>query len=192
MLQAIRTGRVVADGPLDRAVATLEQSLRWGATPSALSDLALLKLVRLRSREAFGLGAHQDLLEFLTTQEHSLARAPATTDGWARLTYGRYELSGLDQASRDALEMSFLTGRLERSPMAFRLQLMLREWPALDPEMRALARREIRQLTRHGPGGIDALVEVYRGLNLAGREVVQAVLAGSPQDQASFDRLLGR
>jgi hypothetical protein len=192
-LNAIGEGRAVADNQVARAVAALERSLRWGVTPAAsLSDLALLKLVQIRPGDALAPEGVQLLMESLAVQEASLARAPANTDGWARLAYARYRLSGLDEASRDALAMSILTGRLERAPMVFRVQLILREWEALDPEMQALGSVQIRQLCRYGRHALDALVEVYLASGQAGREVLLGVLAGSPEDHARFERRLRR
>ena len=191
-LNTIRKGGSLADEPLDRAVAALEQSLRWQATPASLSDLAVLKLVRLRAGEPIGAEQHRQLAESRAAQEASLAGSPASSNGWARLSYARYALSGLDEVSRGALEMSFLTGRLEYAPMRFRLQLILREWQALDPEMRAAGRAEVRRLARYGQRGLDALVDVYLASEGAGSEIIGEVLAGAPQDRVRFERRLER
>jgi hypothetical protein len=192
-LNTIRGGRTVADNHVARAVAAVERSLRWGVAPAAsLSDLALLKLVQAQSRDATTPEGAQLLMESLAAQETSLAQAPASTNGWARLTYARYALSGLDEASRDALAMSFLTGRLERAPMAFRVQLILREWEVLDPEMHALGSMQIRQLCRYGHHALDALVDVYLASDPAGREILLGALADSPEDHARFERRLRR
>ncbi len=190
-LNSIRAGRAVAEDELARAVAALQQSLRWGGTSAAtLSDLALLELVQLQAGEIIGDEEVQRLVRSLTAQEAGLARAPAHSNGWARLTYARYALAGLDEASRDALEMSLLTGRRERAPMAFRLQLILQEWEALDAEMRVAGRAEIRQLARYGRAGLDALVDAYR--SSGGSEIIHEVLAEAPEDLVRFERRLKR
>ena len=190
-LNAIREGRSPADDQIGRAMAATERSLRWGAASAvSLSDLALLKLMQVRLGDATGPEGFQLIRESLTSQEASLARAPSNSDGWARLTYARYALSGLDEASRDALAMSFLTGRLERSPMAFRLQLILREWEAVDPELRALGIEQIRQLARYGSRALDALVDIYLASGQAGRDVITEILARSPENRIRFERRL--
>ena len=191
-LIAIREGRPVADDEVARAVAALEQSLRWGGTHAkSLSDLALLKLMQIDG-DVIGPGESRLLTESLAAQRASLALAPANADGWARLTYAHYALSGLDRASLDALEMSFRSGRLERAPMVFRLQLILREWDALDPEMRALGRVQIRQLARHDPRALDALTDVYLVSSGTSREIIRAALASSPEERVRFERRLRR
>lgn len=192
-LNAIREGRSVADDHVGLAVAATERSLRWGATSAvSLSDLALLKVMQVRPGEATGPEGSRLIMESLAAQEASLARAPANTDGWARLTYARYALSGLNEASRDALAMSFFTGRLERAPIAFRLQLILREWEAVDPEMRALGIAQIGQLIRYGHRSLDALVDVYMASGQVGRDVITEVLARSPDDRTRFEQRLRR
>ena len=189
VLNAVREGREVADDRLARAAAALERSVRWGGNPAAsLSQLALLKLVRSRSQGASASEELRLLTEALADQEASLGRAPANTDGWARLAYARYTLSGLDRASRDALAMSFLTGRLERAPMVFRLQLILREWEALGSEMHALGRLQIRRLSGDDQRAVDALVDVYLASDRAGREVIRAVLERFSEGHARFER----
>jgi hypothetical protein len=130
-LHRARGGMLLESEALAGAITTLEGSLRWGASPVLLSDLALLKLLRAPAGDG-----HADLMEAMEAQEASLSRAPASSDGWARLSYARYALAGLNDATRDALELSFLTGRLERAPMVFRLQLVLKEWDAVGPERR--------------------------------------------------------
>ena len=122
-LIAIREGRPPTADPLARAVASAERSQRWGENAASLSDLALLKLIQAEAGDIPEPERLQRLQESQTAQEASLARAPASTDGWARLTFARYALSGLDEASRDALAMSFRTGRLERAPMVFRVHV---------------------------------------------------------------------
>ena len=190
-LLAIREGRPVADDEIARAVAAMEQSLRWGGTRAEpLSDLALLKLMQIDG-DVIGPGESSRLLtESIAAQKASLALAPANADGWARLTYAHYALSGLDRASLGALAMSFRSGRLERAPMVFRLQLILREWDALDPEMRALGRVQIRQLASHDQRALDALTDVYRVSSGTGREIIRATLASSPEERARFERRL--
>ncbi len=183
-LIAIREGRPVADDEIARAVAAMEQSLRWGGTRAeSLSDLALLKLLQIDG-DVIGPGESRLLTESLAAQRASLALAPANADGWARLTYAHYALSGLDRTSLGALEMSFRSGPLERAPMVFRLQLILREWDALDPEMRALGRVQIRQLASHDPRALDALTDVYRASSGAEQEIICATLAASPEEHA--------
>jgi len=219
-LIAIRESRPVTAEGLARAVASAERSQRWGGNAASLSDLSLLKLMQAESSDTLEPERLRLLQESRTIQEASLARAPASTDGWARLTYARYSLGvleegrvlqeelgeGLDPASREALEMSFRTGRLERAPMLFRVQVLLREWEALDPELRALANAQIRQLTRYGQRDLDALIDVYRASDRAGKEVISAALSGSSaarsdlsegnssgeEDRARFERRLRR
>ena len=206
-LIAIREGRPPAADRLARAVASAERLQRWGGSAASLSDLALLKLIQAEAGDIPGPERLQRLQESQTIQAASLARAPASTDGWARLTFARYALSGLDDASRDALAMSFRTGRLERAPMVFRVQLLLREWEALDPALRALGSAQIRQLTRYHARDLDALIDVYRASDRAGQEVIRASLSDSSEkdswkedsseedpseDRARFERRLRR
>ena len=210
-LLAIRESRPVAAEDLARAVASAERSQRWGGNAVSLSDLSLLKLMQAESSDTLEPERLRLLQESRTIQEASLARAPASTDGWARLTFARYSLSvlekervlqeelgeGLDPASRAALEMSFRTGRLERAPMLFRIQILLREWETLDPELRALGNAQIRQLSRYNQRDLDALIDVYQASDRAGREIIWAALSdlserGSPgeEDRARFERRL--
>ncbi len=184
-LIAIREGRPPATDPLARAVASAERSQRWGSSAALLSDLALLKLIQAEAGDIPEPERLQRLQESQRAQEASLARAPASTDGWARLTFARYALSGLDEASRDALAMSFRTGRLERAPMVFRVQLLLQEWEALDPAMRALGSAQIRQLARYHRRDLDALIDVYRASDRAGQEVIRAALWDSSEKDSS-------
>ena len=76
--------------------------------------------------------------------------------------------------------------------MVFRLQLVLREWDALDPEMRALGRVQIRQLVRYDHRALDALTDVYLASSRTGREIIRAALASSAQDRVRFERRLRR
>ena len=76
--------------------------------------------------------------------------------------------------------------------MVFRLQLILREWDVLDPEMRALGRVQIRQLARYDPRALDALTDVYLASSRAGREIIRAALASSPEERVRFERRLRR
>lgn len=189
-LIAIRESRPAAEDEVARAVSAMEQSMRWGGTHAeSLSDLALLKLIQI-DRDVIEPGESRLLTESLAAQRASLALAPANADGWARLTYALYALSGLDRASLDALEMSFRSGRLERAPMGFRLQLILREWDAVDPEMRALGRMQIRQLARYDRRALDTLTDAYLASSRAGREIIRATLDSSPQDRVRFERRL--
>jgi len=76
--------------------------------------------------------------------------------------------------------------------MVFRLQLILREWDALDSEMRALGRVQIRQLASHDPRALDALINVYLASSRTGQEIIRATLAASPEERVRFERRLRR
>jgi hypothetical protein len=188
VLWALRDGKPLTDADLARGEAALERSRRWSGTPAyALSDLALLKLLRLEQGEEDGRAARY-LAGALEAQEAGLAQAPAGGNGWARLAYARYRRSGLSEATRDALELSLLSGGLDLTLLSFRLELILHEWDALGPEFHEAARGEIHQMTRHGRPGYDALVEIYLASPRAG--VIDAALADSPAQQAQFSRRL--
>ena len=191
VLWALRQGRALPVADLARGEAALERSTRWRGTPAhALSDLALLKLLQLQQGGGSGAEAQQRLTESLEAQAASLSQAPAGSNGWARLSYARYLRSGLTEASRDALELSFLSGGLDLPLLSFRLQLILREWDALGPEFHEAARGEILQLARHGPPGYDALVDIYLATPQA--QIIDVVIAESPPLQAQFARRLER
>ncbi len=173
---AARGGREPGDERVARATRALEHSLRWSTSPALLSKLALLKLVALRSGKR---RAPERLLDAMGTQERSLALAPASSDGWARLAYSRYALAGMVAATRAALELSFKTGRLERAPMAFRLQLLLSTWSGVEERLREAGLLQVRELARH-PASVPLLVEVYRSAAPGAREIILSALADWP------------
>ena len=77
----------------------------------------------------------------------------------------------------------------ERAPMVFRVQLLLQEWEALDPALRALGSAQIRQLTRYHRRDLDALIDVYRASDRAGQEVIRAALWNSSEKDSSEEDL---
>lgn len=188
VLWALRDGKPLTDADLARGEAALERSRRWSGTPPhALSDLALLKLLRRERAEAPGAPL---LVEAIEAQEAGLARAPAGGNSWARLAYARYQRAGLTEATREALELSLLSGGLDLPLLAFRLELILQEWDALGPAFHEAARGQIQEMTRHGRPGYDALVDIYRVSPRAA--VIDGALADSPAQQAQFARRLAR
>ncbi len=190
VLWEIRKDRPVTREQLEGAAAVLENSRRRSGTPAhVLSDLALLELLQFElAEDELAPDAQRLLTESLEALEAGLAKAPAGSNGWARLAYARYMRSGLTEGARDALEMSLLTGGIDLSLLSFRLHLILSEWDALGPEFQHAARGEILALTRHGRRGYDALVEIY--LSSGRGEVIDTVLAEAPTQQARFTRRL--
>ena len=64
------------------------------------------------------------------------SRAPLRTDIWSRLAYAEFAVAGMTPLAIDALELSWLTGRLELPDALRRLQLYLSGWDDLPPEAR--------------------------------------------------------
>lgn len=185
VLTAVRDGRAVPDADLARAIAALTGSLRAWAPAHAHSDLALLLL--LRTGGATGSDGAPEAIDAL---EAGIAGAPAGASGWGRLAHARYLHSGLTKASRAALEMSLRPAGADVSLAAFQLDLILREWDALGPGLRAAGRDRIRELTRHGDPGYDALVDVYLASPRAW--ILDEVLAELPPRREHFARRLER
>jgi len=190
VLWEIRKERPVSAELIARGATALERSRRWSGTPAhLLSDLALLKLLQSQlAVDVPTVDAERLLAESVEAQQASLAKAPAGSNGWARLAYARYELAGLTPGARDALEMSLLTGGIDLPLLSFRLYLMLREWDTLESPFEDAAHREIIGLTRHGRPGYEALVDIY--LSSGHGEVIDAVLTETPRKHAQFTRQL--
>lgn len=182
---------MLPDAELDRAILALERAQGQRGMPAyRFSDLALLYQLRFSAGSASEAAAQELLSASVAAQEAGLAQAPADNAGWARLAYARYQRAGFDAATRDALEMSLLTRGLGLSLLSFRLQLILREWELAGPELQAAAQAEILQFLRHGGHGYEALVDAY--LVSPRSEIIDAVLAESPAQQAEFARRLER
>ncbi len=201
VLISVRMNRYQPDSELARAIGALEASTRWSGTPAyTYSDLATLKLLRLRTGAYKDLSREELLAQIIEDQEAALALAPAGHNGWARLAAARYELSGMSPAVEKALEMSFLTGGVDFTLVLFRLEFVLRQWDALGEDLREAGRGEILQLARHGRApwdrrssrtrGYDALVDLY--LRSERGEIIRETLATDAKKLAVFERLLAR
>jgi hypothetical protein len=172
-----------------RAIEALRAVRHRSPSASLLSELALLELLEARQAEMIGRDGLSHLVSALEAQQDSLASAPASSDGWARLAFLRYALSGMNDATRQALELSFATGPREPGSRTFRLQLALREWEHLGTDLQELARLQARELARH-LRSIGALIEVYRGATREQRTIILSALDRAPADRALLERRL--
>jgi hypothetical protein len=189
VLDAVREHRAIPAGQRTRDIEALDTVRRWSASASLLSELALLELLEARHAQTIGRDSFSHLVSALEAQRASLARAPASSDDWARLAFVRYALSGMSDATRRALELSFATGPREPGARIFRLQLVLREWERLGPELREPARVQARELARH-LRSIGALIEVYRAATPEQQAVILSALDPAPADRALLERRL--
>jgi hypothetical protein len=190
VLLAIRTGHNVSDADLEGGAEALARSTQFSGTPAyVLSDLALLKLLRVQSGGGLSASESEERRAYaLDAQTRALERAPAGASGWGRLAYAHALRDGLNDPSRAALAMSLRAGGFDLELMAFRLQLMLAEWDSLGPLLREAVPGEIIQLTRHSGEGYDALAEIY--LTSPHAEVIERVVSESPTRRARFAKSL--
>lgn len=188
-LHAARSQHPIPAEQRARAIEALGTVACRSASPGLLSELALLELLEARHAQTIGHESFSHLVFALEAQQASLAHAPASSDGWARLAFVRYALSGMGDATRQALALSFATGPREPGARIFRLQLVLREWGRLGPALREMARVQVRELSRH-PRSIGALIDVYRAATPEHQEIILSALDRAPGDRALFERRL--
>jgi len=123
-----------------------------------------------------------------------LAKGPASGNSWARLADARYLREGLTPATRDALEMSLLSGGIDLPLLRFRLHLLLFDWDFPTPGFVQAVGDQVHKLTRYGKTGYDELVELSLITPRGG--LIPAVLADTPDKHAYFahrvERRLGR
>ena len=74
--------------------------------------------------------------------------APLRTDIWSRLAYAEFAAAGMTPLAQDALELSWLTGRLELPDGLRRLQTYLSGWDELPAEAREDAASQVALLWR--------------------------------------------
>ena len=185
ILLEIRNDQTVSSERLERAATALQESRQWSGTPAyALSDLALLDLLRVQSSEPSELGAHALLPGIVEIQEMGVAKAPASGNSWARLADARYLGEGLTPATRGALEMSLLSGGIDLPLLRFRLHLLLFDWELPAPAFVQAVRDQVHKLTRYGKPGYEELVTLSLILPRGG--LIPAVLAETPDKHAYF------
>jgi len=195
ILLEIRNDQTVSSERLERAATALQGSRQWSGTPAyALSDLALLDLLRVQSSAPSESGTHALLPGIVEVQEMGVAKAPASGNSWARLADARYLRDGLTPATRNALEMSLLSGGIDLPLLRFRLHLLLFDWESPAPGFVPAVRDQVHKLTRYGKTGYDELVEL--SLITPRGELIPAALAETPDKHAYFahrvKRRLGR
>ena len=185
VLSDIRNGQTVSNKGLEIAAATLQESRQWSGTPAtALSDLALLDLLRVHSSQDSELRAHPLLPGIIEVQEMAVAKAPASGNGWARLANARYLREGLGPTTWNALDMSLISGGIDFPLLRFRLHLLLFDWKSPTPTFAQALREQVHKLTRYGKAGYDELVEL--SLITPRGELIPAVLAETPDKHAYF------
>ncbi len=185
VLSEIRNDQTVSRERIEIAAAALQQSRQWSGTPAtALSDLALLDLLRVHSSQDSELRAHPLLPGIIEAQEMAVAKAPASGNGWARLADARYLQEGLGPATRDALEMSLISGGIDLPLLRFRLHLLLLDWALPAVTFAPAVREQVHTFTRYGKAGYDELVEL--SLVTPRGELIPAVLAETPDKHAYF------
>jgi len=191
VLSEIRKNQTVSGERIEIAAAALQQSRQWSGTPaSALSDLALLDLLRVHSSQDSELRTHPLLPGIIEVQESAVAKAPASGNGWARLADARYLQEGLGPATRDALEMSLMSGGIDLPLLRFRLHLLLLDWTLPAATFTPAVREQVHKFTRYGKTGYDELVEL--SLVAPRGELIPAVLAETPDKHAYFIRRVER
>ncbi len=191
VLSEIRNDQPVSGERIEIAAAALQHSRRWSGTPAtALSDLALLDLLRVHSSQNSELRAHPLLPGIIEVQEMAVAKAPASGNGWARLADARYLQEGLGPSTRDALEMSLVSGGIDLPLLRFRLHLLLLDWTLPAATFAPAVREQVQKFTRYGKAGYDELVEL--SMVTPRGNLIPAVLADNPDSHAYFIRRVER
>ncbi|MEP0708312.1 MAG: hypothetical protein ABJL17_10190 [Parvibaculum sp.] len=122
------------------------------------------------------------------------SRAPLRTDIWSRLAYAEFAAGGMTPLAVDALELSWLTGRLELPDAMRRLQTYLSGWDELPLDVRNDGRDQVVVLwrARH----VTSVAEFFANLAPKEQALLRTLLPNPETDGKMLDyrvdRLPGR
>lgn len=180
-----RAGHMPPPDRLAAAASDLDAAQRWAADAEAVSDRGFLLIQQAQATPPGP--ARTALLDgAAAATEAGLAAAPAQPSAWARLAWLRV-VRGDRTAAVPALRLSLLTGPVAPTLMASRLQLGLDLLPLVDPDTRALLRRQVRLLWIVSPDTVAAMAQD----TTTGGFVRNALDELSDGDMAAFLRVHG-
>lgn len=113
------------------------------------------------------------------------SRAPLRTDIWSRLAYVEFAARGMTPLAVDALELSWLTGRLELPDAMRRLQIYLSGWDDLPPDARRDAAEQAALLWR--AGHTIRMAELYATLPPRQQDLLRQLLPDPEADGRMLD-----
>lgn len=186
VLWEARSGPMPAPDRLAAAAADLDAAQWWVTDGEALGDRGFLLL---QQAQAAPPGPRRSALldQAMAATAAGLAAAPAQPSLWARLAW-LHTVHGDRASALPALRMSLLTGPVAPALMASRLELGLSLMPVMDPDTRALLRRQVRLLWVVSPDRVAALAQKAP----TGGFIRDALDDLSDEDMAAFLRVHGR
>lgn len=170
---------------LKSAIMYIDEADRWWAEPANSFDSGVL-VMRLAAPTGSRAGYDHELLKEAERRfERSLAEAPANAAAWAALADARRLESGVTAAAAAALKTSIALARYEPSLLAWRSEMGLALYSALDNDGKAALADQIRLLGRRS---VDDLVRVARASGKIG--LVITALTSDTETLGRFEQKL--
>ena len=185
LLKRVQSGEALSEEQLETLINSRERALVWVESGRVRTDLALAKLLLAQQRTV-----NQQPDEGLVDQAKAELRqgllfSPARPHAWTRLAFSELQAGGDARQAVAALRMALRVAPYEPGVMFVRLEVGLRLWWSLDPELREQLGEQIRMAWRHSGEQLIATALKTRRVH-----VVRAALSRSPGDSAEFEKRL--
>ena len=186
-IMIVESGKTSGAESLARAATYVERATGWERSARLFGELGFLTLL-----QAFQTGrddpARPALIgEASSSLRQSLQLSPARPHSWVRLAYAR-ALEGADPAElADLLAQSVRVGPYVAEIAVTRLDLMLRIWKHLSPDLRIYARKQVRYIW---PRAGRELLHVVR--DTPRPEIIRFSLRPFPEAVERVDAVLAR
>lgn len=127
----------VANKELAAWARTRERALFFGRTSGIASDLSMITLEQAMRKGLNPATAKDDIENAIQWQEKALAKAPADSYGWSQLAYMRLITEGPTERAAWALTNAIDTNPFEPWLMVSRINMALRLYDKLGPDMKS-------------------------------------------------------
>lgn len=183
----IESGETADPGALDRAATYAERATRWEKSAGLFGAAGFMRLQQV-STEGRGDPARAARINAASESlRQALQLSPARPQPWVRLAYAR----ALEGADRDELvgllSQSVRAGPYVAEISVARLDLLLRLWRYLTPELRGYAMKQVRYIWPHAGHGL---------LRLAGKtprpDIIRLALRRDPLAVERVDAAIAR
>ena len=190
---AHRTILIIEDGGtsdaerLARAASYVERATDWERSARRYRHLGFLRLLQSFQTDRDDPARPALISEASTSLRRSLQLSPARPHPWVRLAYARALEDAEPQELADLLGQSVRAGPYVAEIAVTRLDLMLRIWSHLPPDMRTYAMKQVRYIWPHAG---RELLEVAR--DTPRPEIIRFALRPYPEAVERVDAILAR
>ena len=186
-LRLAHADRPISLEKLEEAINFLELATAWEQSGQLYGDLGFLLYLDASQRSADDPLRQLRAAESIAAIEHSLARAPVVPQGWLRLAYAKSLTEGPSPEVARYLEQSLRLAPFLGALALARIDLLLRNWPYLNAEVRQQVGPQIRYAWRHHSRSLVEIASASGHL-----QVLRLALRSVPDANRRIDQILAR